>query len=385
MKVLAFVDYYLPGYRAGGPIPAIRNLVAALAGQVVFRIVTRDRDLGDTRPYASAASGWQPVGGANVCYLPPSPWARVRALREVMRTPHDVLFLNSLFSIPFTGVALCLRALRLVSSRAVLLAPRGECAPGALGLHPRRKRWYLRLTRLLGMYRGVTWQASGPHEAADIARLFGPHARIVLAPDLPTLAVRPAAPASPKRAGLARLAFLGRISRMKNLEVVVDVLQRVRSAVQCDVYGPVEDAGYWQEIVDLAAALPPFVRFVHHGPLAPDDVGAMFAAHDALFLPTRGENFGYVILEALAAGCPAIISDRTRWQALEAEHAGWVYPLEARDAFAACIDALAARDAAAHAPWVDGARSVAERYSADPSLGATARDAFDQALAAGGR
>jgi glycosyltransferase involved in cell wall biosynthesis len=45
-------------------------------------------------------------------------------------------------------------------------------------------------------------------------------------------------------------------------------------------------------------------------------------------LPTLGENFGHVFIEALAAGCPLIISDRTPWLNLEKQRIGWDLPLE---------------------------------------------------------
>jgi glycosyltransferase involved in cell wall biosynthesis len=42
--------------------------------------------------------------------------------------------------------------------------------------------------------------------------------------------------------------------------------------------------------------------------------------YDFFVLPTIGENFGYVFLEALAAGCPLITSDRTPWTTLRKTH-----------------------------------------------------------------
>jgi glycosyltransferase involved in cell wall biosynthesis len=382
--VLVLMDYYLPGYRAGGPIPAVRNLTDALGDALLFRIATRDRDLGDSAPFADVdTSGWHSVGRAEVCYLPAAPVRRATTLLSLARSPYDLLFLNSLFSVPLTTLALVLRRLGLIPRRPVLLAPRGECAPGALALNPRRKRWFLAIGRRLGLYADVTWQASGPHEAHDIQRVFGERARIVTAPDLPSPLQDNGARSSPKRVGAARLAFVGRISRMKNLEGVVQALRRVRGNVICNVFGPIEDPTYWSEIQAMAAALPATARLVHHGPIDPAGVARMFVDHDALLLPTRGENFGYVILESLSAGCPVIISDRTRWQDLESARAGWVCSLDDHAAFARCIDAVCAQDAAAHAEWSTGARAMAERYVADASAVDAAREALHVAMGCG--
>ena len=46
-------------------------------------------------------------------------------------------------------------------------------------------------------------------------------------------------------------------------------------------------------------------------------------AHDVFLLPTLGENFGHGIAEALQAGCPLVISDRTPWRHLEKLGVGW--------------------------------------------------------------
>src|SRR5262249_46684314 len=49
------------------------------------------------------------------------------------------------------------------------------------------------------------------------------------------------------------------------------------------------------------------------------------------FFPTLGENFGHAIFDALAVGCPVIVSDATPWQELSGKGAGWSLPLEAQD------------------------------------------------------
>jgi hypothetical protein len=43
------------------------------------------------------------------------------------------------------------------------------------------------------------------------------------------------------------------------------------------------------------------------------------AEYDLFLFPTLGENYGHVISEALASGCPVVISDQTPWRNLEAE------------------------------------------------------------------
>ena len=64
------------------------------------------------------------------------------------------------------------------------------------------------------------------------------------------------------------------------------------------------------------------------------------------FLPTLGENFGHAIAEALAAGLPPVISDRTPWRDLDRHGAGTVLSLEEPGKFADELDRFARLTAA---------------------------------------
>ena len=51
----------------------------------------------------------------------------------------DLVYLNSVFSPLFTMLPLLSQRLRLIPCRPILLAPRGELAPGALAIKPLKK------------------------------------------------------------------------------------------------------------------------------------------------------------------------------------------------------------------------------------------------------
>ena len=50
-KILISVGYYLPDYKAGGPIRALANMVGKLGDEFQFKIVTADCDFDDTKQY----------------------------------------------------------------------------------------------------------------------------------------------------------------------------------------------------------------------------------------------------------------------------------------------------------------------------------------------
>jgi glycosyltransferase involved in cell wall biosynthesis len=373
MRVLAFMDYYLPGFRAGGPIRAVANLAEALAGDVQFRIFTRDHDASDPTPYPGVQRGeWHAVGAAEVMYAAASDHGLVALARFLRATEYDALYLNSFFS-RFSMRVLLLRRLGLSPGVPLLLAPRGEFAAGALALKRGRKRAYLALASRLGLCRGIVWQASSAHEAEDIQRevgaLTGETVRVFVTPELASPAhpagVGGVAARAPKEPGRLRAVFVSRLSRMKNLDGVLRVVAGVRSHVDLDVYGPLEDAVYWSECQRLVADLPSNIRFRYHGEVPHEEVARVLARSDLFFLPTHGENFGHAILEALAAGTPVLVSDRTRWRGLEARGVGWDIPLQDVDGFRRVIDHVAAMAAEEHAALSSSAAAFARAVAGD--------------------
>lgn len=380
-RILTVTGHYLPGYKAGGPIRTIANLVDWLGDEFEFRILTADRDLDDQQAFASITPGtWQPVGKAHVRYLSPSEqtwWQWRRWLNEI---DYDVLYLNGFFN-RFTRAVLGLRKLHAAPARPVIVAPRGEFSTGALGLKQRKKRAFLGWAKLSGLCQNLTWQATNNAEANAIRDLFGARVqRLVVASNLPVRAAHDLTdlPQRPKPAGSARVAFLSRIARMKNLDFAVRVLAAVNGDVEFNIYGPMEDKQYWEECLALMNRLPANVAASYQGEVHPDQVRNIFSRHHLLFLPTRGENFGHVILEALQAGCPVLTSDQTPWRHLSDKMAGWDLPLAEPARFASVLNALVAMDMATYQRWVQGALSFAQEFVSGSDLLEANRALFRQ-------
>ena len=70
--ILIIMGRYLPGYKDGGPVRSIKNLTDFLGREYNFKILTCDRDHGDTEPYPNIkVNNWNHVGNADVYYVPP--------------------------------------------------------------------------------------------------------------------------------------------------------------------------------------------------------------------------------------------------------------------------------------------------------------------------
>ncbi len=384
--ILAFVHYYLPGYKSGGPVRTIANMVDHLSEKLDFRIVTLDRDCFEKQPYPNIqVSHWNQLDSAKVFYASPDFmrfWNVVRLIRD---TQHDVLYLNSFFNPKFTLMPLLVRWLRLILNRPVVLAPRGEFSQGAFVLKAWKKQPYLMITRLLGLYQNLTWQASSESEANDIRRVFGHSASdIRIAPNIPPVEVyEPTHSVLEQDAdnGPLRVVFLSRVSPMKNLDFALSVLAKVRAPLIFNIYGLVDDETYWQRCKEQVAALPGHLTVRYHGVIEHQRVAEVLAAHDLFFLPTRGENYGHAIREALAAGTPALISDQTPWRDFDAEGVGWVRSLEEPDAFVDVIKQLAAQERQARHEQRAMARAYASRVASNTETVKRNLDLFVGAMA----
>lgn len=387
--VLAFVGTYLPGYKAGGPIQSVVNLVELLGDDFDFRIVTADRDMGDTGPYPGVAiDAWNIVGKAQVFYASRARRS-LRGFARLMReTPHELVYVNSFFSPVFTQRPLLARTLGLAPRRPVVIAPRGEFSEGALGLKSWKKRPYVLLSRVLSLYRGLHWQASSQHEAEDIRRALGGTAsRVVIAqqfvgaPELPPLingtglGGSAAIPGDP-----LRIVFLSRISRMKNLDFALQVLSMVGTPVVLSIYGVLEDQTYWGQCQTIIDTMPAHVAVSYEGPVPHDSVATTLSSSDLFFFPTRGENYGHVIHEALAAGLPVLISDQTPWRDLVEKGVGWDLPLDDPRAFARVIEAWSRTSPAERAAQAERSRAYAMAVSQDGTIEARNRALFNSAL-----
>lgn len=382
-QILIFVTYYLPGYKAGGPIRTIANMVDRLGDEFQFKIVTSDRDLKDTKSYSDIIiDKWNRVGKADVLYISPK-GRSLRGLKKILcSTECHVVYLNGFFSPHFTIKPLLLRRLQMIPDWPLIIAPRGGFSSGALGLKRFKKHAYIIFSKLIGLYYDVVWQASSEYEKKDIRRWLGKHVPVVIAPNLP-LSVQQTKnqlPRHEKNVGYLKILFLSRISRKKNLDGALKMLKGLKGKVEFNIYGPMEDKLYWAECQKIIAGLPGNIEVQYCGSVAHEKVGAVMREHDIFLFPTLGENFGHVILEALFAGCPVLISDQTLWRGLENKGVGWDLPLSKPEMFLEVLQKCVDMNDEEYVKWSERARAYGLQVTKDDGVVEQNRGLFQRAV-----
>src|SRR5215471_10292047 len=235
-RVFVIVEYYLPGYKAGGAIRSVANLVEGLSDQFDFWILTRDRDAADLEAYCDVkVDEWNDVGRAKVYYASPRSLSRANILRLIKEVNPNLYYLNSFFSY-LTIKLLFARRMGTLPKNPVILAPRGEFSPGALRLKKTKKHMYIALASRMGLYDDISWQVASPQEEDEVCAGWGQKIRFHIAPDLPqlNLEISNASSGVPlaKQKGQVKLAFLSRITRKKNLAWALRMLSSLSGDIE---------------------------------------------------------------------------------------------------------------------------------------------------------
>ena len=128
---------------------------------------------------------------------------------------------------------------------------------------------------------------------------------------------------------------VGTVERRKNLEVLIRALPHLEGA-RLVAIGP--HTPYAQECAQLAQRLSVLDRFKMPGYVARGELIALYQRCAVAAVPSRYEGFGYAAAQALCAGVPCVVSNRTSLP----EVAGGDAVIAEPDDASAWIDALAA-------------------------------------------
>jgi glycosyltransferase involved in cell wall biosynthesis len=331
-KIFILCDYYLPGYKSGGGMRTIVNMVDRLKNRFEFFIITRDYDGKlDRRQYTTVKiNQWNSVQGAEVFYLSKDN-LKISKIRElILKVKPDVIYSNSYFA-TLTLYLLILKKLTAIPKVNIILAPCGELSAGALQLNPQKKNAFNKLAKLFDLYGNIIWKASSELEREEIESAKGSGGKIFIAPDMLPRAIFENYESSIKpckTGGAVKMIFLSRFMKKKNFKWLLENLSGIKGYLEIDIYGPLEDAEYWDKCKMIIETLPKNIKIEAKGSVPHEKVLATLAAYHFFIMPTLGENFGHIFLEALAAGCPLIISDRTPWLKLEEKGVGWDLSLD---------------------------------------------------------
>lgn len=378
MRVLHVVPTYLPATRYGGPIHSVHGLCAALArvGHEVDVYTTSvdgpvDSDVAHDRPVER--------DGVQVSYF------RSRRLRRLYWSPpmrealrrniamYDVVHLHSIFLWPTSMAARIAERARV----PYVVSPRGMLAPGPIHEKNRAaKLTWLTLVEAETLGGAAAVHLTSERELREARELPFPLPHAFVLPngvDAPAegFAARASAEARDAAAGEYAL-FLGRLSWIKGLDRLLDAM--AGTPVRLLMCGP-DDDGHRAELETRARLLGIESQVRFFGAVAGDDKWTLVAGARFVVLPSYSESFGNAVIEAMAVGRPALVTDAVGTADLvHAAGAGIVCagePAALREALlrlwrdrdaAEHMGAAGARYAREHLRWDAVARAMAAHY-----------------------
>ncbi|MFN3916788.1 MAG: glycosyltransferase family 4 protein [Flavobacteriales bacterium] len=325
--ILIFSDWFEPGFRAGGPIRSLANMVYAMRQFANFHVVTSNGDLGVIEPYEGIESNvWIERPYGKIIYLSNEGYHTM--INEILKLDVKYVYLNSLFSYNYT-ISLLPKLKKL--NKKIVLAPRGMLSTNALAQKKVKKSVFLQLAKLRGLYKNVLWHATSEDEEKGIKKYFGDKAQVVRISNFPALK-QEVLPLSKARREIV-YGLVGRIASIKNIDLAISWMAKVQGKVLLKIAGPIEDAFYLEKCEKLVAKLPSHIKVEFCGAMQPAEMSGFYQSIHAFFLPTQTENFGHAIVEALAHGKPCIISDKTPWNDIQDFEAGFAISLDKEDSF----------------------------------------------------
>jgi glycosyltransferase involved in cell wall biosynthesis len=313
LKIAHVTPYYLPAWRYGGPIRSVHGLCRALAaaGHDVHVFTTNVDGPGELDVPIGVPVD---VDGVEVWYFPIGVLRRLYSSPQLTQafsqrvTEFDIVHIHAVFLLP------TLQAARAALKAGVpyVVSPRGVLVSE---LFRRKSFWiktlWMKLFDNFTMEQAAAIHVTSRREGDEMAH-FGLRLRKVCM--IPNGVELPAAQEGELSSAVAAairhermVLFIGRVSWEKGVDRLIRALPYVPDTFLA-IAGN-EDSAYGRRMRELATCLAVSDRLAFVGQVHGADKVALFSHAILLVLPSYSENFGNVVLEAMAAGCPVVVSE----------------------------------------------------------------------------
>ena len=314
-KIFITIPWFLPAFRAGGPIQSIANLVKEFHEDVEYLIFCGDTDLNGAELENIETNKWTLFNEhTQVWYAGPEKISQSLVKQIEIQKP-DLLFIIGLYSWHYNIVPMV-----FCKGPKKILSTRGMLHPGALSQKKWKKKFYLQLFKLLEYHHKVSFHATDEEERKYIYTYFDKVPKVHVAGNFPKKIGL--LPTLQKEPGKLKLLSIGLISPMKNILLVLEALEKVTGTIEYDIYGPIKDEEYWDTCKEKIKMLPGNISVIYHKEIEPERIKEALLESQVFILPSKSENFGHAIYEALSSGRPVITSRQTPWNLLEESVAG---------------------------------------------------------------
>lgn len=319
MKVLHFIPVYAPAWQFGGPVLSVSRLCEGLAAKGIdVEVVTTNAGLAGNNEIQLGMP--LDVNGVKVTYFPVNSPHGVIQSRELQKSLPSILHNVDLLHISAiwqpTGIQVQKAAIQ--RSIPIIHTVRGALSPYSLS-HGWWKKWpYLILQERRYLEKATILHITSRQEGEEISRL-ALTARQWLLPNPVCIehlrSDKDLRNATRKEFGLNQseplLLICGRQHHKKGLDLLPDVLDAVRDMRWKLLLIGSDSDGSGASFLNSLDKLGLSDRVIIRSTVPAAELCRFYNAADLLLLPSRHENFGNVVVEALVCGCCIAVSDKT--------------------------------------------------------------------------
>ena len=130
------------------------------------------------------------------------------------------------------------------------------------------------------------------------------------------------------------ILFFSRIHKKKGLLELLEAWKKLKNKKdwKLHIYGPIEDKKYFQDFLKKVKTLKLAKEVIFKGTIYGDvSKIKVFSNASAFILPSKSENFGISIGEALALNLPVLTTTVTPWEIINTYKAGFVFDFSIKD------------------------------------------------------
>ena len=239
-------------------------------------------------------------------------------------------------------------------NKPYMIAPRGTLNPWALGYRGIRKRFAMWVHERKNLRAAACLHATSEAELTHIRRLgfsnpiaLIPHGIREEALRAFENAIKKNGSSAKKKGKYRRLLCVSRLHPIKRIKELAQAWVSLASKYpnwELAIVGngsPSYENDIRRVLAENATAKQ---RTILKGYLSGADLWDAYLGADLLVLPSQSENFGSVVVEALAAQLPVITTQGTPWSELEKAQCGWWIGMEQRQLEEALSQAMSLSD-----------------------------------------
>jgi glycosyltransferase involved in cell wall biosynthesis len=333
-KILLVAEYFVPSKKAGGTVTEIENIAETYAPVYDVCVLTVNHDFGTDVPFAGIEPNVEiKVNGFKVIYSTKS-FLRLSKLKKFCQGFNLIVGFGLYSKLMIKTLFVHRMSLKNIP---LVVVPVGSLRTSSLQIKKLKKQIFLCSFRCLSFFNNTIWAFSSEMDRVDsLKNLRCPKARSILVTDVPT-SFRDSFESKPRHQ-IVKFCFFSRIVPVKNLLYIIEALKFVHGDVEFSIGGTIENEAYWEQCLEESKKLPDNIRVKYCGFFSPSESRNFLRDQDFLILPSKGEGYGYVILEALSVGTVPIISDQTYWNDIQKTGAGFVLPLSSKEVWSALFE-----------------------------------------------